>query len=100
MKGAVNMAQINGHNNQTLDLVDAGKQFYDEKLKAVLEPDHIGEYLAVEPISGRYFIGKDRNQVALEAINTMPGSHFYLMRIGYATTDKIGAYGIRKGSGE
>ena len=94
------MAQINGHNGQAIDLVDEGRRFYDEKLKAILEPQHMGEFLAVEPISGRYFIGNDRNQVALEAINTMPESRFYLMRVGYATTDKLGAYGIRKGSSE
>ena len=91
------MSQINGQNMQTFDLVDEGKRFYKEKLKAILEPDHVGEFLAVEPISGRYFMGRNRNQVALEAINTMPGSRFYLMRIGYATTDKLGTYGIRKG---
>ena len=91
------MSQINGQNMQTFDLVDEGKRFYNEKLKAILEPDHVGEFLAVEPISGRYFMGKDRDQVALEAINTMPESRFYLLRIGYATTDKLGAYGIRKG---
>ena len=88
------MAQSNGNNTPTFDLVDEGKLFYKEQLKALLEPNHIGEFLAVEPISGKYFLGKDRNQVALEAINTMPDSRFYLMRVGYATTDKLGAYGI------
>ncbi len=94
------MAQNTGNNPSTFDLVDEGRLFYEAQLKALLEPTHRGEFLAVEPISGRYFPGKDRNQVALEAINTMSHSRFYLMRIGYATTDKLGAYGIRNRTGE
>ncbi len=94
------MAQNIGNNLPTFDLVDEGRLFYEAQLKTLLEPTHTGEFLAVEPISGRYFLGKDRNQVALEAINTMPNSRFYLMRIGYATTDKLGAYGIRNRASE
>ncbi len=75
------MAQNIGNNLPTFDLVDEGRLFYEAQLKTLLEPTHTGEFLAVEPISGRYFLGKDRNQVALEAINTMPNSRFYLMRL-------------------
>ena len=39
-------------------LSEAGKRVYEERLKADLEPDHIGEFVAIEPESGRYFLGE------------------------------------------
>ncbi len=76
-------------------LVDHGQQFYDLHLKARLEPERIGKYLAIEPESGKYFIDDDGTKVMIEALQAMPGYEFYLMRIGFAGADAIGGYGQR-----
>ena len=35
-----------------------GKAFYEKQLKTLLEPQREGEFLAIEPDSGCYFLGR------------------------------------------
>jgi hypothetical protein len=78
-------------------LATRGRRFYEQHLKALLEPADNGKFLAIEPDSGQYFIGADRTSVALEALSQMPDKLFFLMRVGFPAVDKLGAYGRRKG---
>ena len=41
---------------QTDELVTRGKKFYEEKLKASLEPAQNGKFAALEPDSEQYFV--------------------------------------------
>lgn len=74
-------------------LATRGRRFYEQHLKALLEPENNGKFLAIEPDSGRYFIGTDRTSVSLEALAQMPGKSFFLMRVGFPAVDKLGAFG-------
>lgn len=78
------------------DLVTLGKKFYEEKLKAILEPTHNGEFVAIEPYLGKFVVDKNGTRALIDALAKMPSSKFYLARIGYKTTDRIGSYGTRK----
>lgn len=78
------------------DLVSLGKKFYEEKLKAILEPEHNGEFVAIEPYLGKYVVDKDEVQVMFKAIAEMPKSKFYFGRIGYEFTHKIGGSWLKK----
>lgn len=78
------------------ELVALGKKFYEENLKSILEPAHNGEFVAIEPYSGRYFLDKDEVQVMLQARAEMPDSKFYFARIGYQYAHKIGGSWLRK----
>lgn len=59
-------------------------------MKSILEPEHNGEFVAVEPYSGKYFLDKDEVQVMLKARAEMPESKFYFARVGYKYAHKIG----------
>lgn len=72
------------------DLVTLGKKFYEEKLKAILEPEHNGEFVAIEPYLGKYIVDKDEVQVMLKARKEMPKSKFYFAKIGHKFSHKIG----------
>ena len=78
------------------ELSEAGNRFYKEKLQAILEPDHIGEFVAIEPNSGRYFLGDTGAKALIAARETMPDSLFFLARVGYPAADSLGGYGFRK----
>jgi len=78
------------------ELTKLGIEFYEEKLKHLLEPEHNGEFVAIEPYSGRYFIDKDSTQVALNALAEMPDKKFYFARIGYKYAHKIGGSWLKK----
>jgi hypothetical protein len=78
------------------DLVSLGKKFYEERLKAILEPEHNGEFVAIEPYLGRYVVDKDEVQVMLKARAEMPDSKFYFGRVGYDYAHKIGGSWLKR----
>lgn len=80
-------------------LVARGKAFYVKNLKTLLEPQHEGEFLAIEPDSGHYFLGRT-SVAALDAARAaMPERLFYLMRVGYGAAFTIGGHIARKRQG-
>jgi hypothetical protein len=76
-------------------LIEGGQRFYDEHLKDELEPDHTGRYVAIEPESGRYFLGDTGTDALIEAHRSLPESLFYLARVGYPSADTLSGYGKR-----
>ncbi len=83
-------------NTEFSELTTLAIEFYKKHLKSLLEPQHNGEFVAIEPYAGRYFINKNGTKALLDAREEMPESKFYLARIGYQTTDRIGSYDSRK----
>ncbi len=78
------------------DLVTLGKKFYEENLKAKLEPKHNGEFVAIEPFLGKYVVDKDNTQATLRALDEMPNSKFYFVRVGFKYVHKIGGSWLNK----
>jgi hypothetical protein len=80
----------------TDELAESGQRLYDERLRAVLEPEHEGEFVAIEPESERYFLG----QTGLDALHAgrkeLPDKLFYLLRIGADAAYYLGGHGARR----
>ena len=74
------------------DFVRRGQSIYDQ-LKDVLEPTQRGRFVAIEPETGRYFLGDNGTAALIEAHNAMPEQLFYLARIGYEAADTLHGYG-------
>ena len=77
------------------DLVERGQNAYRESLASILEPFHIGEFVAVEPESGRYFLGGTATAALVAARAAMPDSQFYLTRVGRDTAHTVGGHASR-----
>lgn len=77
------------------DLVERGQAVYDERLKGLLEPEHTGRYVAIEPESGRYFLADTGTAALLAGRAEMPSGLFYLARVGYRAADAVSGYGTR-----
>ena len=82
--------------NNFSELTTLGMKFYEEKLKPLLEPDHKGEFIAIEPYLEKYEIDKDKVQVMLKARKEMPNSKFYFRKIGFKFAHKIGGSWLGK----
>src|SRR5437660_9166286 len=54
------------------DLIARGETTYRQRLASILEPSHIGEFVAVEPDSGRYFLGSTASAALVAAHAAMP----------------------------
>jgi len=72
-----------------------GEALYNTQLRGALEPQHSGEFVAIEPFSGRYFLGQTATAALVTARNAMPESQFFLTRIGRNSAHKIGGHGAR-----
>lgn len=81
----------------TKALAESGQRLYDGGLRDLLEPEHTGRFVAIEPESGRYFLG-DTGLAALRAGRTeLPDKLFYLLRVGHETAYRVGGYGAPRG---
>ncbi len=74
------------------ELSQLGMKFYEEKLKPVLEPEHNGEFVAIEPYSGKYFLEKKKLDAILKAHSAMPDKLFFLAKVGTIYTGSLSHY--------
>ncbi len=71
------------------DLVERGQEAYRQRLASILEPSHDGKFVAVEPDSGRYFLGNTASAALVTAHAAMPNNLFYLTRVGRETAHTV-----------
>ncbi len=72
------------------ELARRGQQIYDQRLRAKLEKTHHGEFLAIEPDSGDYFLGRSLDDAINACREAHPDRLCYGMRIGYSAAIEIG----------
>jgi hypothetical protein len=77
--------------------VERGQSLYEEKLRSDLEPSHNGRFVAIEPRTGRYFLGDTGTAALVAARAAMPHNLFYLTRVGRQAAHSIGGHVSRIG---
>jgi hypothetical protein len=77
-------------------IIEAGERLYRERLKADLVREHMGRFAAIDPDTGRYFLGDTSAEAVGSAHDAMPDARFYLKRIGYTAAHYIGASPCRE----
>jgi len=73
------------------DLLNRAKQIYESRLRSELERTHPDFFVAIEPESGDYFLGRTLSEAAQAAGKVHLKSRTAVLRIGQATTLHIGA---------
>lgn len=77
-------------------LAEGGERFYTERVRAVLEPEQTGRFVAIEPEARCYFIGGVGSGAPVAAHKAMPGGLFYPERIGYEFAHRMGGRSLRR----
>jgi hypothetical protein len=77
---------------QTPDLAERSERIYADRLRALLEPARRGEYVAIEPDSGDYFIGRTMSEAGNIAHQTYPDRRCFILRIGYPAAVEIATW--------
>jgi hypothetical protein len=67
-------------------LVQAVKQYYDERLKAQLEPARKGEFVAIDLAAGLHSVGADPIDLYDDLIARGSNGPRVLLRVGYDWT--------------
>lgn len=73
-------------------LIEAAERLYATKLQPILEPDHAGEFVAIEPVSGEHFLGKSMSDAVQAARRQHPTRLSYIMRVGTYPAIHIGTW--------
>jgi hypothetical protein len=69
---------------------DRARRIYDERLRAVLEPDHHGRFVAIEPDSGDHFLADSLDAAAHAAQAAYPARRSHVLRVGHPAALHIG----------
>jgi hypothetical protein len=75
-----------------MSIAESAKQVYEEDLRLQLEREHSNEFVAIEPSSRSFFLGKTFLEVALAAKKAFPSKKSFVIRIGQDTAFHIGAF--------
>ena len=70
---------------QTVDVARRAKALYEEKLRAKLEATNMNDFVAIEPDSGDYFLGKSLSEATQESRAAHPDRLAFAMRVGHST---------------
>jgi hypothetical protein len=75
------------------DVIQAAKALYTEHLRTQLERDHMGQFVAIEPISTEYFLGKTLSEAVQAARKCFPDRLPHVMRVGLKSAIHFGNWG-------
>ena len=75
---------------ETRSVIERAKRIYDERLRAALEADHHGRFVAVEPESGDHFLADTFDEAVRAARSAHPSRLPHVMRVGYAAALHFG----------
>ncbi len=74
------------------EFVRRAKEIYATRLRVILEPKHIDEFVAIEPESGDYFLGKTLSEATRAARQSYPDRLTHAMRVGHRAALHFGMH--------
>lgn len=66
------------------------KRLYEQRLRDRLEADRFGRYVAIEPMSGDYFLGETLDAAVNAALEKHPDRLTHTIRIGHPAALHLG----------
>lgn len=77
-------------NSEDLDLARRANELYDTRVKLEVESHHRGEFVAIEPESGTYYLGRTLDEAIEKARIAYPNCIPYVKRVGFRAAVEIG----------
>ena len=74
----------------TKAVIERAKRIYAEQLRAVLEPQHLNRFVAIEPDSAEYFLGDTFDEAVKLARAKYPSRLSHTIRIGHRAAFHLG----------
>lgn len=71
--------------------IEKAEELYQSKLRPVLEPTQKGKYIAIDIVSGDYFIGSEILEAYEKASQKYPDRTFVYKRVGYPAVRFVGS---------
>ncbi len=77
-------------NAELQQLAEAGQRIYESRLQSQLERSHPNAFVAIEPESGDYFLGKTLTDAMTDARKAHPQLKAFAIRVGHKCAIEIG----------
>ena len=71
-------------------VADAARRLYAERFRELLEPEHNDDFVAIEPISGEYFLGQSLSEAIGASRSKYPDRLSHALRVGHKATVHFG----------
>jgi hypothetical protein len=75
---------------ETKSIIERAKRIYAEQLQAVLEPQHVNRFVAIEPDSGEFFLGDTFDEAVKAAATKHPSRLSHTIQIGHRAAFHMG----------
>lgn len=72
------------------NVADRARRIYEERLRATLEQSHMNEFVAIEPISGEYFLGRTLSDAIGASRTKYPDRLTHALRVGHKAAIHLG----------
>jgi len=76
----------------TNDVASEAKRIYEERLRSALEESHMNEFVAIEPISGEYFLGRTLSEAIGASREKYPDRLAHALRVGHPAAIHFGMH--------
>lgn len=74
------------------EFVRRAEEVYANRLREILEPEHVDEFVAIEPESGDYFLGSTLSEATQAARESWPDRPTHAMRVGHRAALHFGMH--------
>ena len=75
---------------ETKSVISRAKEIYERRLRSRLEADHMGQFVAIEPDSGDFFLGDTFDEAVKLARSKYPSKLSHTIRVGHAAAFHLG----------
>jgi len=75
---------------RSIDVARKAQAIYQEQLRVRLEATNLDDFVAIEPESGEYFLGKTLSEAIQAARAAYPQRLPFALRVGHRTTVEMG----------
>jgi hypothetical protein len=77
------------------EFVRKAERVYEGRLRAVLVPEHSNDFVAIEPESGDYFLGRTLSEAIGAARRAHPDRLAHAMRVGHKAALHFGMHMLK-----
>jgi len=72
------------------NVASAARGLYEKRLRELLEPAYNDEFVAIEPVSGEYFLGRTLSEAIGASRSKYPDRLAHALRVGHKATVHFG----------
>jgi hypothetical protein len=79
--------------SNSFTIAEQAQRIYDERLRGQLERSHPHAFVAIEPVSGDFYLGQTLSEAVSAARKEHPDRLVHTMRVGHKSAVHLGACG-------